>query len=118
MKLARNIILYTLLLPGLLGCKKFVDIAPPVTQLTEANVYASDATAIATITGIYSILSSSMIGGNDGFSIIGGVAADEFTLFSGVSDIELIAHYQNNLVSTAAQSPGAGLWSVFYHYIF
>jgi len=118
MKLATKLILYALLLAGLAGCKKFIDIAPPVTQLTEGNVYASDATAIATITGIYSILSSSVIGGNTGLSIKGGLAADEFTLFSGVTNKELIAHYQNDLVSTAAQSFGGGLWRDFYYYIF
>jgi starch-binding outer membrane protein, SusD/RagB family len=118
MKLAKNFILYALLLAGLAGCKKFIDIAPPVTQLTEGNVYASDITAIATITGIYSNLSSSVISGNAGFSIKGGLAADEFTLYSGVTDNELIAHYQNNLLSTAAQSFGGGIWRDFYYFIF
>jgi starch-binding outer membrane protein, SusD/RagB family len=118
MKLTKSLILYTLLLPGLSGCKKFVDIDPPVTQLTEGNVYVSDVTAIATITGIYSNLSSSVIGGNAGLSIKGGLAADEFTLYSAVTDNELIAHYQNNLLSTAAQSFGGGIWRDFYQFIF
>src|SRR5688572_16923681 len=111
MKLRRILILYILLLAGFTSCKKFVTIDPPVTYLTEGNVYASDVTAIATITGIYSVLSSSMVGGNDGFSMLGGLTADEFTLFSGVNSKELIAHYRNELLSTPAQTFGDGIWS-------
>jgi hypothetical protein len=118
MELAKNLVLYILLLAGFAGCKKFIEVAPPVTQLTEGNVYSSDATAISSITGIYSILSSSAISGNAGFSLKGGLAADEFTLYSGVTGKELIAHYQNNLVSTAAQSFGGGNWSDYYNFIF
>jgi hypothetical protein len=118
MKLIRNLILVILLLPGLSGCKKFVEIGPPVTQVTEGNVYASDVTAIATITGIYSNLSAGIVSGNAGFSIKGGLAADEFTLFPGVTNEQLIAHYKNNLSSSASQSLDGRLWSPFYYYIF
>lgn len=106
------------MLASLSACKKFLVIDPSVTQLTEGNVYASDATAIASITGMYSNLSGGLVCGNSGFSIRGGLAADEFTLFPGVTNDELIAHYQNNLLSTAAQSLDGGLWSPFYYYIF
>ena len=118
MKLRKILILYILLLAGFTSCKKFVTIAPPVTQVTEETVYSSDVTAIATITGIYSVLSSSTVGGDDGFSMLGGLSADEFNLFSGVNSNELIAHYKNELLSTPTQTFGGGIWSDCYNFIF
>jgi hypothetical protein len=119
MKHFRNYIILCIVLSlGISGCKKFVDIDPPVTQLTEGSVYNSDLTAIAAVTGIYSDISGGMIGGNSGISIKGGLSADEFVLYTGVTDNELIAYFENNLLSTAAQNFGGGLWSTFYYYIF
>jgi hypothetical protein len=118
MKLTRKLMLFILLLTGLCCCKKFVGVDPPVTQLTEGNVYASDATAIATITDIYSVLSSSVISGNAGFSIKGALTTDEFTLYPGVTDKELNAHYKNDLSSSPAQTFGGLIWSDCYNFIF
>lgn len=118
MKRRRILIPYILFLAGFTSCKKFVTVDSPVTQVTEGNVYTSDVTAIATITGIYSVLSSSIVSGNDGFSMLGGLAADEFTLYSGVNSMELTTHYKNDLLSTPAQVFGGGIWSNCYNFIF
>ena len=100
------------------SCKKFVEIGTPFIQLTEGSVYTNDITAIASITGIYANLGAGEIAGNSGLSIKGGLAADEFFLYAGVTDDELRAHFENNLLSTSAQSLGGRLWFSFYHYIF
>lgn len=100
------------------SCKKFVEVNPPVTQLTEGSVYHTDITAIAVITGIYSNLSNGFLSGNRGISVICGLAADELSLFNGVTSPLHIAHYENALFSNSIQSLGGEHWTTFYYYIF
>jgi hypothetical protein len=54
-KFRRGLLPLTILLISLIGtgCKKFVQVPPPVTQLVTASVFANDATAAAAVTGIY-----------------------------------------------------------------
>ena len=40
------------------GCKKFVSIPPPKTQLSSSLVFQNDADAISTVSGIYSSMSN------------------------------------------------------------
>src|SRR5262245_29476202 len=65
------------------GCKKWITVNPPDSFVTGSNVFNSDATAIATMTGMYSKMST---GGNfatgaNSISVLSGLSADEFTLF-------------------------------------
>ena len=68
-----------------LGCKKFVSIQAPNTQLVTASVFANDETATAAMTGIYGNMY-----GNYGFagqtlksiSLLAGLSADEFANYS------------------------------------
>lgn len=53
------ITLGSLLIIGMTGCKKFVEVEPPVTSITGENVFTNDATAIAVLTGIYAKMSTS-----------------------------------------------------------
>jgi len=105
------------LIVGLVGCNKLVEVAPPVTSITDDNVYASDATAIAVLTGIYGQLSTTSNYNSMGLttiSLFSGLSSDELTLFGGGTG-NYNAYYTNNL------SVGAGgfeYWNNIYPYIF
>jgi hypothetical protein len=99
------------LLPGLDSCKKFVEVPPPLTSINSSNVYSTNATAAAVVTGLY----QNMV--NDGnilnLSVYPGLSADELQLNS-VYDLTLNQIYANSL--TAAGN--LDLWSPLYSYIF
>ncbi len=102
------------------GCKKLIEIGAPVTSTTSANVFNTDATAIATLTGIYTKLGFGYYGtfatGRNSVSLRSGLSADEFSLYSGAGDEKLTAYYQNKLSATLTQ--GSEYWSELYSYIF
>jgi hypothetical protein len=110
------------------GCKKLIEIDPPVGNVNEANVYKADATSIAVLNGIYSKMignsSGSIFNGTGGISLLAGLSADELTLYSGAGDNKLIAFYKNELTATSAFSNyGSEFWAGsggagLYAYIF
>jgi hypothetical protein len=105
------------------GCKKFVVIDAPKTSVNEENVYKADATAIAVLTSIYSLMvNDGQFTGRTGISMLAGLSADELTLANVVTDNRLIAYYRNQLRSNPNENFGCELWggsgtSLFY-YIF
>lgn len=108
----------------LMGCKKFIDVGPPTTSLTEVNVFDNDLTATAAVTGIYSNMSNRGLTTIDllTFSKLGGLSADEFDLWSGAEPKER-AYYKNELQSipggsSAGISAGGELWNVCYTYVY
>lgn len=72
-------LLLLLLAAGGPGCKKFVEVSPPDTQLQTGLIFSSDQTATAAIMGIYSRAmaapGSFLNGGN---SVYPGLSSDEF----------------------------------------
>ena len=103
------------------GCKKLVEVEAPVTSVNPANVYASDATAIAVLTGIYANMSASPIstgGGIPSTSLFLGLSADEFTLYSGVTATPHVLYYRNALSSAPTNGGGAEYWNTSYPIIF
>jgi hypothetical protein len=106
------------LLIVLTSCKKLVDIDPPVTSVSGASVYTSDATATAVLTGIYAQLSSGSYSGYQlpTLTLYAGLSADELTLWGGVTNISQKAYYANSLSVSA--STGSDYWSSIYPYIF
>jgi hypothetical protein len=102
------------------GCKKFVNVSPPVTSLNAQNVYSSDQTAAAVLTGIYASISAATIpfatGGNS-ISALAGLSADELTLYNGVSNVTLTAFYKNNLESIV-NTNNSLFWGNIYQIIF
>jgi starch-binding outer membrane protein, SusD/RagB family len=61
------------------GCKKFIEVDSPTTNINGQNVFESEPTAIAVINGIYSSMAANFRS-NDltTISIVAGLAADEF----------------------------------------
>jgi hypothetical protein len=121
-KIIKYIFLY---LVGFLGisltsCKKIVETEVPDTEVNGDNVYTNDATAIAVLTGIYSNLAqgtpyAGFSSGTKSLSLVCGLSADEYTLFSG-ADLDMMAFYQNALTSNTVGS--ANYWNLFYNNIF
>jgi hypothetical protein len=98
------------------GCKKLVEVSAPVTNLNAANVYESNVTAAAVLTGIYTNMSlnNSSMSDIPGISLRVSLSADELTLINGVSNQDLISFYKNALSSQT----GTNYWSAFYPVIY
>jgi hypothetical protein len=95
----------------LVGCKKFVAIEAPITTVNEENVYKTDATAIAVLTGIYSsIVNDGRFMGRASISLLSGLSADELTLASIITDARLLAYYKNQLRANPSENYGTELW--------
>ncbi|MEP7374598.1 MAG: RagB/SusD family nutrient uptake outer membrane protein [Chitinophagaceae bacterium] len=101
------------------GCKKFVEVKAPTSSINEGNVYQSDATAIAALTGILSQMASgSVFSGGSGMSLYEGLSADELTLTGAVTDAQLLAYYRNQLRTGPNGNFGIDYWRSVYPYIF
>lgn len=94
------------------SCKKFVEIDPPINQITSASAFSTDATATAAIVGIYSRLSQS------------GIIKD-ITPYSSMYADELTNYTEGNASEftkselTLANSPALNaLWSAGYQNIY
>lgn len=99
------------------GCKKFVEVPAPITSTNAANVYTSDLTAAAVLTGIYTNISFQ--DGNSyaditSLSSFAALSADELTLYEQTNTTYL-PFYINNI--TSLTSTGV-FWTIFYPYIF
>lgn len=102
------------------SCSKFVETDPPTTQTSGGNVYNNDATAIAVLTGIYSGIyqgspSPNFATGTRSFSLLCGLSADEYTLYTG-ANAEMTAFYKNALISNSASPTnlGSDYWNSLY----
>lgn len=97
---------------GLISCKKFLDAAPPKTELTGITIFSNDGTATGALTSIYSQME------NEGFiyNLIRqtGLSSDEFTNYDNTTaGIDLAF---NNL--TPENGIILGTWSTCYKYIY
>jgi starch-binding outer membrane protein, SusD/RagB family len=99
------------------GCKKFLQVEVPSTSVSQDNVYNTDATAIAVLSGVYTDLVS-IVSGTDGFSLLSGLSADELTLASTVTNQKLIAFYSNQLSSGLSVSFGTNYWNDAFYLLF
>lgn len=89
------------------GCRKFLDVGNPRTQVAIGNVFSENQTAIAALTVIYAQMSSMK-----DISQFTGLSADEFTNYGGPLYTNI---YQNTLVEGNAENL---LWSSSYNYIY
>ncbi len=108
----------------LIACKKLVEVETPNNSISEENVYTSDATASAVLTGIYAKISerntNSFLGfRNGGFSSLSlflGLSADELTLFD-LTNATYVPFYSNTLTELKVSSD-ADCWKVIYPIVF
>ena len=80
------------------SCKKSIDVGPPSTLLTTANVYNSNTAAEGVISGLFTAMASpsKMYNGNTSVTIQQGLAADELVNYTSTS-ILATQFYTNSL---------------------
>lgn len=102
------------------ACRKLIEVKAPVTAITSDNVYVSDATATAALTGIYLRMSLENINFSDGgftsMSLFPALSADELTLYN-LSNTTLRSYYSNTL-TTSSNPEGTDFWYNIYTIIF
>lgn len=96
---------------GTCGCKKFVEIAPPETELVTASVFDKNAAASAAQTGIYTQLYNTSVSFH--ISLDGGLLSDEFYNYNSNTS-SLTQEYINGMVANNSY----GQWSVAYNFIY
>lgn len=100
------------------SCKKLVEVDPPVTSTNGENVYLSDATAAAVLTGIYINMSQDPLSNgnypNSFMNFYPELSADELTLFNAASNQSYTAYYTNGLINTTTPNP----WTNTYPLLF
>lgn len=100
------------------SCKKFVEIAPSSALISKAGVFSNDATARASLYGMYSELINS-----SGFVSGGGTALNTLT---GMSADELVAHYDytfytqfyTNSLTAGNEFVYSSVWGSLYKQIY
>jgi starch-binding outer membrane protein, SusD/RagB family len=100
-------------------CKSFIEVDPPLTSTNAGVVYQSDVTAAGVMTGLYTNLSAEENGNITGLtatSILPSASADELTVFSDVTAIDLLAYYQNNLRADIVGEND--FWQRIYKFVF
>jgi hypothetical protein len=104
-----------LLLATLLGgCKKFVQVSPPITGLTGNTVYSSNATAGSVLTGIYDnmMTGNGFSGGMSDIDVFAGLSADELQNF--LNSYSSLQQYYQNALNPSTPLP----WDEPYQYIY
>lgn len=113
MKSRRNIYIVLVLSIAIFSCRKFVELNPPTTQLVTKSVFASDETATAALTSIYSSMCDNEFMPYT-IPVFTGLLSDELTNYS--SDNRNIEAYKNTLLATDAGTNV--IWSLGYSYIY
>jgi hypothetical protein len=105
------------------SCAKLIDVNAPDTSLSDKNVYATDLTAAAVLTGIYADMSAdenrnftSFSAGIPLMSLYPALSADELTLYEGVNNPICLAYYQNALTSLNVGS--LDFWGKMYQTVY
>ena len=112
-----KISLIFLALVTLNSCKKFVEIDPPVTQISSNTVFTSDATATSAMAGVYSQMMQQV--GSAAFpngspTILMGISSDELQNFSSNPDYNEFGNNNIKPPNTEIQN----LWNQGYKYIY
>lgn len=110
--LTRWSIIPALLLWTLVSCKKYVEIDPPIDQLTADKVFTDAGTVEAAVTGLYSYTFTSAFPFYYGTEFYGGMAADE--LYYRYTNYD---NFKNNAYGPKT-STIASFWSAPYKIIY
>ncbi len=103
-----------LLLLIMTGCRKFVQAPLPITELVGSNVFSSNSTATAAVTGIMTTMTENSVGGGPtGISALGGLSADEFILYPGATSLQQQVYINEQLSSNPPT-----IWSDLYNIIY
>jgi starch-binding outer membrane protein, SusD/RagB family len=80
------------------GCKKFVEVPPPITEIVTSEAFKEDASATSAVLGIYINILSERSFLNSGISVYSAMAADETTDFT--NNAENLQFQQNGISPT------------------
>jgi hypothetical protein len=94
----------------ILGCKKFVQIDPPATQLVTASVFDNNNAATAAQVAIYTAMVTNLESVN--MATQTGLLCDELTTYN--RDATYLQYYRNAMIAT--NNPGP--WLDVYNYIY
>lgn len=109
-----NIFVFTLLLLGTSGCRKLVEVDPPVQMIIGQEIYNTNVNAASVLTGIYTDMSSGGIfTGRNSISLRTGLSADELVSNAPQENI-LTVLYTNGITNHGSQL----FWHDLYFYIF
>lgn len=111
-----KLIIFIMLLHGFVGCKKFLVVDSPVNQVSTDKVFLSDATALATLNGIYSeMMNSSTQFCVGGTSFYTGLCADELSYYSPGDRNQF---FNNTITESVHPFLETSFWNVAYKYIY
>jgi starch-binding outer membrane protein, SusD/RagB family len=96
------------------GCRKFVEVPSPTTEIVAQTVFSNDATATSAILGIYSSMQQDVGMASVNTSLFAGLSADEMIFYA--NDANLGQIYSNSLLATNTDI--SAYWGNAYQYIF
>jgi starch-binding outer membrane protein, SusD/RagB family len=110
----QGIVFLFLLLAGIAGCKKLVEVDSPETNPASATMYTNDATAASVLTSIYARMAiASFAQGPASITVYAGLAADEMQTPANIPDVTL-----QNLFKNQNQPNLRTMWSQLYSNIY
>jgi hypothetical protein len=113
MKSTYKIIIILPLLAGIVSCKKFIEVDPPVTTVNAENVYRDNSTAAAVTTSVFARMSNTFsTQGITSVSLVTDLSADNLTLWEN-GNIFYQPIYQN-----ALNPNNATFWNGIYQTIY
>ncbi|MBX2943653.1 MAG: RagB/SusD family nutrient uptake outer membrane protein [Cyclobacteriaceae bacterium] len=96
------------------SCEEFIQIDPPKTEIISETVFSNNASALAAVRGIYSLMMTNQSFTNGNIEKYCGLSADELLDVSG-SDEQL--QFQYNSISSSNQVVLGVFWREAYSYI-
>lgn len=108
------------LIIGVSGCKKLVEIDPPINTISTAQTFGSDVQAYSLLAGCYSQLmtnNGTITFSNGGTSIYAGLSADELVSYAGVGGLGDIYQFESNKLTSANIEVNGALWGPAYKVI-
>lgn len=110
--------LYTglLLLAAGTGCNKAVEIDPPTSRIISQEAFSGNASATSVMTGLYSAMISNrgFVSGNNGISMLEGMAADEITNYLPAVMGTTLQEFYTNTYNIG----GNYFWNEFYQRLY
>lgn len=100
------------------SCKKLIEIKPPINAEIGSQIYTSDASAAAVLTGIYTNMSSGQFAGTftgiNSISITAGLSSDELSLIEDNGVNNLLAQYYTNSLNSSLTLPSWHLYQPIF----
>lgn len=101
----------------MISCRKFVEIAPPLTQAETETVFSNEAAAVSAVAGLYSQMELSPLQiANGGVTIYTGLSSDE--IFNVSPNADLDPFRTNSIDATNSTGIYSRLWSAAYTKIY